>query len=539
MEGAGVNTKEATLKVFVSDKLDAGGLRTLEKSKKIRVDNRPGLKGEELKEAVRDADAVIIRSETKLTKEIINAAKHLRVIGRAGVGVDNIDVGAATKRGIIVMNTPAGNTISTAELTMAMILALARKIPQAYRSLKGGEWNRAAFKGSEVYRKVLGVIGFGRIGNEVAHRANAFGMRVMVHDPFIAPQTIRQANVTFHSLKELLAEIDFMTVHTPLTPDTKGLIGKREFALMKKGVRIVNCARGGIIDEKALHEALESGKVAGAALDVFEKEPVPKDHPLVAHPEVIAVPHLGAATVEAQENVSLEVAEQVVDALLGKEIRNSVNIPSLDAESARVLRPWAVLAEKLGLLETQLFEGDVQRVEIRYSGEVTGYKVSSLTAAFLKGLLAPVCGDTVNFINAGALAVERGMVVNEVTTTATEDFANAIQAQVVTSAGTHLIMGTLFANQEPRIVRIDGFYIDAVPRGTVLAVTNSDIPGFVGEIGGLLGKAGINIAEMTLGRQREGTTAFSMINVDSEVPEHVLDNIRKLEKVKSVKVVRF
>ncbi len=526
-------------KVFVSDKLDSSGLRFLEQTKGIQVINKPGLKGQDLKDAIREADAVIIRSETKLTKEIINAAGRLKIIGRAGVGVDNVDLETATKRGIIVMNTPEGNTKSTAELTWTMILVLARKVPQAFNSLRQGEWKRSLFTGAELHRKTLGVVGFGRIGREVARFAAAFGMKVLVHDPFISADHVKQINVTFVSLNELAKEADFITVHTPLTPETTDMISKPQFALMKKGVQIVNCARGGIINEEALLEALNEGRVAGAALDVFVREPPKKDDPLLLHPNVISTPHLGAATVEAQENVALEVAEQVVDALFGKEIRNSVNIPSLDAASARILRPWTILTEKLGLLQAQLFEGDVRQVDIKYSGEVTTYKMTPLTAAFLKGLLTPICGESVNFVNSIPTARERGITVNESTTTAVEDFANAVAATIVTSSGTHFVMGTLYGNKEPRIARINEYYIDAVPRGTVLAITNDDKPGFVGEIGTLLGKNGVNIAEMTLGRRQEGGTAFAMINIDGQVPPNVLEEIRKLKKVQAVKVVRF
>ncbi|MBI4430995.1 MAG: phosphoglycerate dehydrogenase [Candidatus Omnitrophica bacterium] len=538
-QGEKSRVTQETFNVFVSDKLDASGLRFLEQTNGIRVSNKPGLKGQELKDAIRGADAIIIRSETKVTREVIEAAVRLKIIGRAGVGVDNVDLEAATKRGIIVMNTPEGNTKSTAELTWSMILALSRKVPQAFVSLRQGEWKRSQFTGAELYRKAIGIIGFGRIGREVARFAAAFGMKVVVYDPFISAESVKQVNVTFAPLNDLLKQADYVTVHTPLTPETTNLIGKEQFALMKKGVRIVNCARGGIVNEEALLSALNEGRVAGAALDVFIEEPPKKDNPLLQHPAVIGTPHLGAATVEAQENVSLEVAEQVVDALFGKEIRNSVNIPSLDAESARVLRPWAVLTEKLGLLQAQLFEGDVKRVEIRYSGEVTAYKMAPLTAAFLKGLLSPMCGESVNFINAIPTARERGITIDESTTTATEDFANAVAVHVTTSSGTYFVMGTLFGNKEARIVRIGDYDMDAIPHGTVLAVTNDDKPGFIGEIGTILGKNGVNIAEMTLGRRQEGKTAFAMINVDGNVPAKVLEEIRTLKKVQAVKIVRF
>ncbi|MBI2166740.1 MAG: phosphoglycerate dehydrogenase [Candidatus Omnitrophica bacterium] len=529
------------MKVLVADRLEKDGLAVLEKEKGLETDVKLGLKPEALKEIVGAYDAVIVRSGTRLTKDIIEAAGNLKVIGRAGVGVDNVDLEAATKRGIIVMNTPEGNTTATAELTMTMILALARKVPQAYLSITQGKWQRSEFMGTELNGKTLGVVGMGRIGREVARRASqGFGMKVLGYDPFITEDSVKQFPVTFCDLKKLFRQADFITVHTPLTPETKHLVDEKAFEIMKPGVRVINCARGGIIDEKALLKAIKSGKVAGCALDVFEKEP-PGNHPLLKCPEVIATPHLGAATHEAQENVSVAVAHQVIDALKNRAIRNAVNLPSLDPETYRVLRPWIVLAERLGLLHTQLFGGKLREVTVRYCGEVTQYPVASLTIAVLKGLLAPICGPQVNFVNAPALAQERGIVVNESKTTEAKDFANFIEIETGANHEKNRMMGILFGNQEPRLVKINEFLLDAEPKGYMLFIHNEDRPGVVGNLGTILGRNSVNIAEMTLGRikKQNKTMALTVINTDQEVPAKVLAEIKKLAPIIDVKLVKL
>ncbi len=529
------------LKILVADRLEKDGLELLKKEKGVHFEMKLGLAPEELVKIVPAYDAVIVRSGTRMTKEIIEAAKNLKVIGRAGVGVDNVDLETATKRGIIVMNTPEGNTTATAEHTMSMILSVARKIPQAHASLTSGKWKREEFMGVELAGKTLGVIGLGRIGREVARRSSqGFGMKVIAYDPFITEESVKLLGVAFAELKKLFKESDFITVHTPLTPETKHLVNRAAFQWMKPGVRIINCARGGIIDEKALLEAIRSGKVAGAALDVFEKEP-PTGNPLLKRPEVVVTPHLGAATREAQENVSVAVVRQVVDALHNRAIRNAVNVPSLDPETYRALRPWIILAERMGLLHTQLFGGRLREVTVRFGGEVTQYPLASMTLAVLKGLLQPICGNTVNFVNAPALARERGVTVNEAKTTETRDFANFIEIEVGHNHEKNRIMGTLFGNQDPRIVKINEFLLDAEPRGYVLFIHNEDRPGVVGALGTILGKNNVNIAEMTLGRIRKQNKmmALTIINTDQDVPSKVLTEIKKFPAILDVKLVKF
>jgi D-3-phosphoglycerate dehydrogenase len=529
------------MKILVADKLEKDGLAALQAERGFKVDVKTGLDPEALIKTIPHYDAVIVRSGTRLSREIIENAKNLKVIGRAGVGVDNVDLEAATKQGIIVMNTPEGNTTATAEHTITMMMALARKVPQAYASLVRGKWRREEFLGTELCGKTLGIVGLGRIGREVAKRAGqGLGMRVLGYDPFITEESVKPLGVTVCDLKKLLKQADFITVHTPLTPETRHLINKEAFKLMKPGVRIINCARGGIVDERALLQAIKSRRVAGAAFDVFEKEP-PGKNPLLKCPEVIATPHLGAATREAQENVSVAVAKQVIDALRNRAIRNAVNLPSLDPETYQVLRPWITLAERIGLIHTQLFGGKLREVTVRYCGEVTRYPVGSLTVAVLKGLLRPITSGSVNFVNAPALAKERGITVNESKTTEAKDFANFIEIEVSHNNEKNRIMGTLFANQDPRIVKINEFLLDAEPKGYMLFIHNEDRPGVVGHLGTLLGKNNVNIAEMTLGRIKVNrkTMAMTIINTDQDVPGKVLAEINKFPPIVDVKLVKL
>lgn len=529
------------MKILVADKLEKDGLRLLLKERGLKVDVKTGLRPEEIQKIIGGYDAVVVRSGTRLTKEILEAARNLKVIGRAGVGVDNVDLETATKKGIIVMNTPEGNTTATAEHTMTMMLALARKIPQAYLSLSQGKWRREEFVGTELQGKTLGIIGLGRIGREVAKRASqGFGMRVIAYDPFITEESAKPLGVAFCEFKKLLKQADFITVHTPLTPETKYLIDKGAFQFMKPGVRILNCARGGIINEKALLTAIRSGKVAGAALDVFEKEP-PMKNPLLKCPQVIATPHLGASTREAQENVSVAVARQVIDALRNRAIRNAVNLPSLDPETYRILKPWITLAERIGLLHTQLFGGRLREVTVRYCGEVTQYPLAPLTIAVVKGLLQPISATTVNYVNAPTVARERGITVNESKTSEAKDFANFIEIEATHDHEKNRIMGTLFANRDPRIVKINEFVLDAEPRGYMLFIHNEDRPGVVGHLGTILGRNGVNIAEMTLGRIRKKNKimAITIISTDQDVPPKVLAEIKKFPAILDAKLVKL
>lgn len=533
------------MKVLVSDPLGSAGMAELQKDPLIEVDEKVGLTPEQLKKIIGDYDAMIIRSGTHVNKEIIRAAAKLRVIGRAGVGVDNVDLEEATNRGIIVMNTPEGNTISTAEHTFSMLMALARNIPQANQSIKQGEWKRTKFLGTELNGKVLGVIGFGRIGREVSKRATSFGMKVVIFDPFISAESVKGHPVEFMELKALLKIADFITVHTPLTPETRYILNEETLKLCKKGVRLINCARGGIIEEKALVEALKSGKVAGAALDVFEQEP-PQSHPLLEFPQVIATPHLGAATQEAQENVAVDVAKQVLDALHEKAIKNAVNMPSLDPETYNVLRPWLNLAEKMGKLCPQLFGRVVKSINIRYGGDVTRYSQAPLTIAVVKGLLTPMCAETVNYVNAMTMAKERGIVISESKSTEKEDFTHYITIEAESGESStgiqkNQMMGTLFGAELPRLVQINEYRFELEPTGYILFIRNEDKPGVVGTIGKILGKNKINIAEMSLGRVKQGKKmmAMTVINTDNEVPEKVLKEIKRFEPIVDAKVVKL
>jgi D-3-phosphoglycerate dehydrogenase len=527
------------MKVLVSDTISAQGLDILKSEKEIQVDVKTGLSGDELKKIIKDYEGIVIRSSTHLTKDILSAAIKLKVIGRAGVGVDNVDLSEATKRGVIVMNTPEGNTISTCEHTFAMLLAMSRSIPQANQSLKvNKEWNRNKFVGVEVYGKTLGVVGFGRIGREVARRAQAFGMKVITFDPFISKDAVGKMDVEFVTIKELCQRADYITVHTPLTDETKYIIDKKEFEVMKKDVMILNCARGGIIQESALMEALKSGKVRAAALDVFEKEPA-IGNPLLGLDNVVATPHLGAATIEAQENVATAVVKQVCDALLNRGVKNAVNLPDMDPRTQKELGPWIILAERLGRFSMQMLGGSLSRIHIRYAGKVTDYSLQPLTLSVVKGILAPVMGETVNYVNAPFLAKERGIEVMESKTNANEDFTNFIEVELTGDQKKLTVLGTLFGEKDSRIVRVNQFYLDAHPKGWMIAITNKDMPGFVGQVGTVLGQHHINIAEMTLGRDMAGGQALTVINTDQQITEAVCEAIRKIPQVVDLKVVKL
>ncbi len=527
------------IKILVSDQLSEEGLKILKEVKEFQVDVLTELKPEALKEIIKDYDALLVRSATKVTKDIINAADKLKVIGRAGVGLDNVDLEAATQKGIIVMNTPAGNTISTAEHTFSMILALSRNIAQANASTKKGEWKRSKFMGVELFEKTLGIVGFGRIGSEVAKRANSFGMKVLAFDPFLSKKIAEGIGVEVVELKDLLQRSDYITVHTPLTEETKHMISTKEFVLMKKGARIINCARGGIVDEAALVEAIKEGKVAGAAIDVFEKEPVDPNSELLKLENVVTTPHLGASTEEAQVNVAIEVAEITRDALLGKGIRNAANYPCIEAEACKFLDPYINLAQNLGSFSSQLVEGRFQELNISYSGDIVKYDLGPLTMSLVKGVLSPILKETVNFVNAISLARERGIKISEAKSTNEEEFVNLIQLQIKTDQETRVISGTLSSNKQPRIVKIDNYYVELSPVGEMIFIQNWDKPGIIGALGTLLGKHDINIAAMTFGRDKPGGRAISVLNVDSVISADILDKIRKTENVLGAKVVKL
>ncbi len=526
------------IKILVSDALSEEGLKVFKESKELSVDVKTDLKPDALKEVIKDYDALVVRSATKVTSEIIQAAKKLKVVGRAGVGLDNVDLEAATQKGIIVMNTPAGNTISTAEHTFSMILALSRNIPQANASTKKGEWKRSKFMGVEVYGKTLGIVGFGRIGSEVAKRALSFGMKILAYDPFLSAEVAESIGVEIAELKKVLQEADYITVHTPLTDETRHMISDKEFALMKKGVRVINCARGGIIDEAALVKALKELKVAGAAMDVFENEPLCAENELLKLDNVILTPHLGASTEEAQVNVAIEVAEIVRDALLGRGIRNAANYPCLEAEVCKILNPYINLGEKLGMFAAQLVEGRFQELVINYSGEITKYDLSPVTMALAKGVLEPILKETVNFVNAVSLLKERGIKLRESKSAQEGEFVNLIQLEIKTDKEVKKVFGTLSSNKQPRIVKIDDYYLELYPIGEMVFIRNWDKPGLIGNLGTLMGKNGINIAAMTFGRDQQGGKAISVLNVDSQVSPEIQDKIRVLENILTVKVIR-
>ncbi|MDI9570535.1 MAG: phosphoglycerate dehydrogenase [Pseudomonadota bacterium] len=525
-------------KVLISDTLSKEGIEILKNTPGIEVDVMTNLTPDELKGVIKDYDGLVIRSATKVTKEIIAAADNLKVVGRAGIGLDNVDAAAASKRGIVVMNTPGGNTITTGEHAIAMMLSLARKIPQATASMKGGKWEKNKFMGTEVFNKTLGVVGIGRVGAIVAGRAQGLKMRVVAYDPFISSEAAANLGITLVSLDELLKESDFITVHTPMTKETRGMINAAAFAKMKKGVFIINCARGGIVSEKDLYDALVSGKVAGAALDVFEEEPT-KNADLLALDKVICTPHLGASTDEAQVNVAIAIAEQVADYLIKGEIRNAVNFPSVSAELLTVIQPYLVLAEKLGRFHVQLVQGGLEEVIIEYSGKILNYNVAPLTIALLKGLLTPILKENVNFINAPVVARERGIRVIEAKSSDVKDYTSLISLTIKTSQETSCTAGALFGLQDPRIVQLNKFTMDVVPLGHMLVIYNYDRPGVIGNIGSTLGANQINIARLHLSREEADQEALVILSTDSSVPGEVMDKLLKLPHVISVKDVEM
>jgi len=527
------------LKILVSDKLSDGGVGIL-KSGGFTVDVKTGLKPEELVGIIGDYDALVVRSATKATAEIISAGKRLKVIGRAGAGVDNIDSAAASKQGVVVMNTPGGNTVTTGEHAIAMMMALTRNIPQANAFMKEGKWEKKTLEGREVTGKTLGIIGMGRVGSVVASRAQGLKMNVIVYDPFVTRDIAEKQGIELSAdLDDLYARSDYITVHTPKSKETMGLVGKDAFAKMKKGVFIINCARGGIVDEKALVEALDSGKVAGAAVDVFEKEP-PEDWSLPKHPKVIATPHLGASTVEAQENVALAIAEQIVDYLKSGIIRNAVNAPSVSPEMYQTVKPYLELSEKMGRFMGQIIgqviSDRLKKVTINFTGAAAGIDTKPVTIAGLKGLLSAIADD-VNYVNAPVLLKERGIDLIEAQSSKEEIFNNTIEMILEFDKGTRTLTGSVFKSDDLRIVRIDNYAIEVIPEGTMLVIYNKDMPGTVGNIGTTLGEAGINIARLFLGRDRQEGTAIIIINVDAEVPKKVIEKLRKVPNALSVQEV--
>jgi len=481
---------------------------------------------------------LIVRSSTKVTAEIIEAAVKLSAIGRAGAGVDNIDIPAASKRGIVVMNTPGGNTVTTGEHAIAMMLSLARKIPQATASMKAGLWEKSKFMGNEYCNKTLGIIGLGRVGTVVADRAIGLKMTVIACDPFISPEVAEQMGVKLVSMDELYAHADFITVHSPLMPETKNLVNADSFAKMKQGVFLIHCARGGIVNEKALYDALTSGKVAGAAIDVFEEEPT-KNMDLIRLENVICTPHLGASTDEAQTNVAIAIAHQIVAYFLTGEIKGAVNFPSVSADVMAVIHPYLDLAEKLGVFQAQLLTGAVQEVTVEYSGEMINHNVASITISLIKGLLESILHEAVNYINAPIIARERGIRIVEVKNSETKDFNNMIAVTIKTSKEISRTAGAVFGKNDLRIVQVNDFSVEIVPEGYLLAVSNDDQPGVIGNLGTTLGNNKVNIARLHLSRDAQAKKALVILNTDSAVGTDVLEILRKLPHVLSVKPIKM
>ncbi len=524
------------MKVLVSDKISDKGVEILKKAG-LAVDVKTGMKPDELKACIAEYHGLVIRSATKVTADVIDAAKNLKVIGRAGSGLDNVDKAAASKKGIVVMNTPGGNTITTAEHSIALLFSVARLVPQATASMKAGNWEKKKFMGVELFNKTLGIVGLGNIGSQVAKKAQGIEMTVIAFDPFLSEEKAKAMGIEKVELNELFSRADFITMHTPLTPETKNLINAASIQKMKNGVRIINCARGGIVNEKDLYEALKSGKVAGAALDVFEKEPVEPDNPLLGLDNVICTPHLGAATEEAQENVAIAVAEQIADYLVRGTIRNAVNFPSIPADQVARLQPYLTLAEKLGSFSAQVFEGGITGVTIEYCGDASELNTAPITIAALKGLLSPILEETVNFVNAPFIAKERGIEVKETKSSNAGDYQSMIALRIKAKEKEMYFAGTLFSKKDPRIIRIDNFAVEIMPDGIMLFIQNNDKPGVIGNLGSFFGKNNINIARMHFGRESAGGKAISVMSIDSPVTAGQLEEIKRMPNVLSVKVL--
>lgn len=530
-------------KVLVSDPLAEVGVAKLRATPGVEVDVKHGLKPEELLAIIGEYDALAVRSETKVTAAVLEAAPKLKIIGRAGVGVDNIDVEAATKQGVLVVNSPDGNTLAAAELTVGMLLALARQIPQADATMKAGRWDRKKFMGTEIFGKTVGVLGLGRIGSAVAERMKGFGVELIAYNPFVPEEMTRRMGVEPVSLDDLLRRSDFITIHTPLNDDTRGLISAPQFALMKDGVRIVNCARGGIVDEAALAEAVKSGKVGGIAFDVFTKEPPEPTNPLLDLPaNNILTPHLGASTEEAQTKVAVDVCEQIADVLQGRPARTAVNLPSISEEDMARIAPYQTLASKIGSLQMQLAlaAGDAGRrinaVEVIFSGNFAGLPTAPITRAVLKGLIAPLTSNTVNIVNAPSLAEARGIRVVESHAPATADHTCLLSVRAHLPGSDRTICGTVYDN-EPHIVHIDGYHVDIVPFGHMIVTQHSDRPGIIGNVGMLLGNNHINIAGMHVGRETSGGRAIMIVLVDEPIPTELLPLIRNFPGMEEAQLV--
>jgi D-3-phosphoglycerate dehydrogenase len=526
-------------KVLVSDPISQRGVDALAEGDLLEVSFKPGLPHDELLKIIPEYSALVVRSQTKVGADVIAAAAKLKAIGRAGVGVDNVDVDAATQRGIVVMNTPGGNTVSTAEHAFSLLVSMSRKIPQADASVKSGKWDRKSFEGTELNGKTLAVLGMGRIGTEVAKRALAFGMRVLAYDPYLSEARARSLQVELvENLDDAIPEADFFTMHMPLTDETRHMLNAERLGRMKKGARIVNCARGGLVDEAALAEHLASGHLAGAALDVFETEPPPPDSPLRKLPNIVFTPHLGASTAEAQESVGIEIAHTIRAALLDGTINNAVNAPSVDAKTLAALGPYLRLGENLGRFVSQIAPKRCGTLRIVYSGKAKDLETSPVTRAILKGFLAHISGEEVNEINAPSLAQNLGLQIVESRVSDSGDFTDLIEVSAEDSSGAASAAGTFFGHK-PRVVIVNGRHVEAQPSGILLLLENKDRPGMVGHIGGLLGKHKVNIASMSLGRDRAGGTALNILNLDSAPGDEVMAELHGDPDIVSARILKL
>jgi D-3-phosphoglycerate dehydrogenase len=521
-------------KVLVTDPISDMGIQLLYDAEDVAVDRKTGLSEDELITVIGEYDALLVRSQTKVTEKIMNAGTQLKAIGRAGVGVDNIDLEAATRRGIVVINAPDGNTIATCEHTFAMMMSVARSIPQAYKKTVSGEWDRKTFVGVELRNKVLGILGMGRIGSEVAKRAKVFGMEVIGYDPFLTEERAEKMGVKLGTVNEIAAQADFITVHTPLTNETRHIIGKAQFELMKKGIRIINCARGGIIDEMALVEAINQGIVAGAAFDVFESEPPQADHPFLNNPNIIVTPHLGASTIEAQENVAIDVSEEVLHILRNEPFKNAVNMPPVPANVLNKLQPYFNLGEKIGVILGQITQGAVNEIVISYAGDLVDVDTSPLTRHVVKGVFANQL-ESVNIVNAMHLAKTRGVNIVVQTSNTSSSFTNLLTVTLKSKQEEKSLAGTLLAGIGERIVKIDQYPVDFAPEGNLLLISHNDRPGIIGRVGTLLGNNDVNIATMQVGRKVIGGSAIMVLAIDKQAPKEVLAELGKLPEIVNIR----
>ena len=527
------------MKVLISDNLAPIGEKILREAG-LDVDVNTGLPPEELKAIIPEYDGLVIRSATKVREDIVEAATKLKVVGRAGIGLDNVDIPAASQKGIVVMNAPDGNATTAAEHAISMMMSLARNIPQATASMKAGKWEKKSFMGREVTGKTLGIVGIGRIGSILCNRAQGLQMKVIAFDPFMPPDLVEKLGVELVELNELAQRADFISVHTPLTKGTHHLLSTEFFANMKQDAMFIDCARGGVLDEKALYDALKEGRIAGAALDVFEKEPTTlEDTPLLGLNNFICTPHLGASTSEAQENVASAIAEQVADYLLKGAVRNAVNVPSVSDDVLAKVGPYISLGEMLGSLHMQIARGSVEEVTLEFSGDLSEQDTGPVSVAFLKGLFTPILQDAVNFVNAPLIAKERGIRVVESKTQQAADFTNLLKVTVKTNKGENMLAGTVFGKKEPRLVRLNSFRLEALPAGPMLLVYNNDVPGVIGALGTTLGQGGVNISRMTVGREEASNQNVILLNTDTVVESELLGKVTALTDIDDAMVLEL